>query len=267
MVYSLIKGIVVAAVCSISTAVWADETFDRIMSTNKMTVGVAPWNGFVAKNPSSGKFEGLIVDDIAMLSELTGIEIELVNTTWSGLIAGLQAGKWDAIMTGMGATPERSKAVAFTDSWGFLSPMAIVATDSPYQTSDDLNQEGNKITAVSGTSAHRLAVRLFDKAEVASYSDTGAAILEVMQGKAAAYIGDSISNTKRAEERSELRGLEFDPAEIEWNSLNHAVRYDDPELLVFLNTYIHTMQLRGWYAELAERWGMPASLAAGPSNR
>ncbi|MBM1634325.1 transporter substrate-binding domain-containing protein [Sulfitobacter mediterraneus] len=265
MVYSLIKSIVVAAVCTISTTAWAGETFDRIMSSNKMTVGVAPWNGFVAKNPSSGEFEGLIVDDIAMLSELTGIEIELINTTWSGLIAGLQAGKWDVIMTGMGATPERSKAVAFTDGWGFLSPLALVGTDSPFQTSEDLNQEGNKITVVSGTSAHRLAARVFDKAEVASYSDTGAAVLEVMQGQAAAYIGDSISNTKRAEERSELRALEFDPSVIEWNSLNHAVRYDDPELLVFLNTYIHTMQLRGWYVELAERWGMPASLATGPN--
>ena len=108
------------ALLAVSAAAQAGETFDRIMSSNKMTVGVAPWNGFVAKNPSSGEFEGLIVDDIAMLTELTGIEVELVNTTWSGLIAGLQAGKWDVIMTGMGATPERAKAVAFTEAWGLL---------------------------------------------------------------------------------------------------------------------------------------------------
>ncbi len=265
MIRSMIKGAVFATACMISGTAWAGETFDRIMSTNHMLVGVAPWNGFVAKNPDTGNFEGLIVDDIARLSELTGIEIELVNTTWGGLIAGLQAGKWDVIMTGMGATPERSKAVAFTDGWGFLSPLAIVSSDSDAQTSEDLNQPGNRITAVSGTSAHRLASRILDQADVVSFSDTGAAVLEVMQGRAVAYVGDSISNTKRANEREELRALEFAPESIEWNSLNHAVRYDDPELLIFLNTYIHTMQLRGWYAELAEKWGMPASLATGPN--
>ena len=252
------------ALLAVSAAAQAGETFDRIMSSNKMTVGVAPWNGFVAKNPSSGEFEGLIVDDIAMLTELTGIEVELVNTTWSGLIAGLQAGKWDVIMTGMGATPERAKAVAFTEAWGFLSHVAIVPTGSEAQSRADLDVEGNKITVVSGTSAHRFAERVFVNAEVASFTDTGAAVLEVMQGRAQAYVGDSISNTKRAAERDEVRLVEFAPEETEWNGLNHAVRYEDQDLLAFLNTYIRVMQLRGWYGQLAEKWGMPASLASGP---
>lgn len=243
----------------------AGETFDRIMSENKIVVGVAPWNGFVAKNPSTGEFEGLIVDDIKKMTELTGIEAELVNTTWSGLIAGLQAGKWDVIMTGMGATPERAKAVAFTEGWGYLSHVALVRSDSAAQSRDDLNAEGNRIAVVSGTSAHQFAINVFDKAEVISYSDTGAAVLEVMQGSAAAYLGDSISNTRRAKERDELRLIEFAPDKTEWNSMNHAVRYEDQDLLLFLNTYIQAMQLRGWYGTLAERWDMPASLATGPN--
>ncbi|SLN75277.1 transporter substrate-binding domain-containing protein [Oceanibacterium hippocampi] len=252
-------------VASTATAAVAGETFDRIMSENKMVVGVAPWNGFVAKNPSTDEFEGLIVDDIKMLSELTGIQVELVNTTWSGLIAGLQAGKWDVIMTGMGATPERAKAVAFTEGWGFLSHVAVVRADSKANSRDDLNQKGNRIAVVSGTSAHRFAERVFDKAEVASFSDTGAAVLEVMNGSAAAYLGDSISNTKRAAEREELRLVEFAADQTEWNSLNHAVRYEDQDLLLFLNTYIRAMRLRGWYGQLADKWSMPASLATGPN--
>ncbi|WP_181711318.1 transporter substrate-binding domain-containing protein [Roseovarius sp. TE539] len=234
------------------------------MSENKIVVGVAPWNGFVAKNPSTGEFEGLIVDDIRNFTEMTGIEAELVNTTWSGLIAGLQAGKWDVIMTGMGATPERAKSVAFTDGWGYLSHVALVRTDSDAQTRSDLNAEGNRIAVVSGTSAHQFALNVLDQAEVSSFSDTGAAVLEVMQGSATAYLGDSISNTRRADEREELRLIEFAPDKTEWNSMNHAVRYSDLDLLQFLNTYIRTMQLRGWYAELAEKWDMPGTLASGP---
>ena len=137
-------------------------------------------------------------------------------------------------------------------------------TDSEAQSRADLDVEGNKITVVSGTSAHRFAERVFVNAEVASFTDTGAAVLEVMQGRAQAYVGDSISNTKRAAERDEVRLVEFAPEETEWNGLNHAVRYEDQDLLAFLNTYIRVMQLRGWYGQLAEKWGMPASLASGP---
>lgn len=254
----------IVALLGLAQPVAAGETFERIMSSNKMVVGVAPWAGFVAKNPSSNEFEGLIVDDIEMLSEQTGIEVEFVNTTWSGLIAGLQAGKWDVIMTGMGATPERAKAVAFTEAWGYLSHVALVEKDSAARSRADLNRPDTIVTVVSGTSAHRFADRAFDQATVKSFTDTGAAVLEVMQGRAQAYVGDSVSNKKRAAEREELRLLEFAPEDTEWNGLNHAVRYEDQDLLAFLDTYIRVMKLRGWYRQLAERWDMPASLADGP---
>ena len=46
--------------------------------------------------------------------------------------------------------------------------------------------------------------------------------------------------------------------------MNHAVRYADLDLVVFLNTYVRAMQLRGWYRSLAEKWKLPPELATGP---
>ena len=79
-------------------------------------------------------------------------------------------------------------------------------------------------------------------------------------------MGDSVSNALREKERpAEIRNIVFANADTEWNSLNHAVRYDDLDLLTFINTYIRTMKLRGWYKELAEKWGLPIELATGPN--
>ena len=33
---------------------------------------------------------------------------------------------------------------------------------------------------------------------------------------------------------------------------------------MFIDTYIRTMKLRGWYEDLAEKWGLPPELANGP---
>lgn len=257
---------VIAMICAASLPADAGQTLERILKEKKMVVGVAPWNRFVALNPQTQKYEGYIADDIYNLEALTGIKVEIVNTSWSGLIAGLQAGKWDIIMTGLGATPERATAVAFSEPYGFISATALLRADNQAANRADLDKPGNVIAAVAGTAQQKFAQRVFKNARVVGYNDTAAAVLEVMQGRATAYMGDSVSNALRAKERpAEMRNLVFANGETEWNSLNHAVRYQDLDLLVFIDTYLRTMKLRGWYKELAEKWGLPAEMATGPN--
>jgi len=242
----------------------AGATLERVLKEKKLVVGVATWNKFVALNPQTNKYEGFIADDILNMEAATGIKVEFVNTSWGGLIAGLQAGKWDIIMTGMGATPERAAAVAFSEAYGYISATAMIKADNPAKTRNDLDKPGNIISTVAGTSQQKFSQRVFKNAKVVSFPDTAAAVLEVMQGRATAYMGDSVSNANREKERpAEVRNLIF--PDTEWNSLNHAVRYEDLELLTFVNTYIRTMKLRGWYKELAEKWQLPPELATGPN--
>ena len=244
----------------------AGPTLDRVLKEKKLVVGVAPWNRFVAMNPQTNKYEGYIADDIMNLEAMTGIKVEIVNTTWGGLIAGLQAGKWDIIMTGLGATPERAAAAAFSEAYGYISATALTRANNPAVSLADLDKPNSVIATVAGTSQQKFSQRVFKNAKVIGYNDTGAAVLEVMQGRATAYMGDSVSNAARAKERpTEVKNIVFPNAQTEWNSLNHAVRYEDLDLLQFIDTYIRTMKLRGWYKELAEKWGLPPELATGPN--
>ena len=252
------------AALALPSAADAGATLERVLKEKKRVVGVATWNKFVAMNPQTNKYEGFIADDILNMEAATGIKVEFVNTSWGGLIAGLQAGKWDIIMTGMGATPERATAVAFSEPYGYISATAMLKADNPAKTRDDLDKPGNIISTVAGTSQQKFSQRVFKNAKVVGFPDTAAAVLEVMQGRATAYMGDSVSNANREKERpKEVRNLIF--ADTEWNSLNHAVRYEDLDLLTFVNPYIRTMKLRGWYKELANKWELPPELATGPN--
>jgi len=267
MINRRLLGLAAAALAALAAApAAAQTTFERIVKEKKMVVGVAPSKNLVLMNPRTQQHEGFVVDDIRNLEKLSGIRIELVETTWGGLIAGLQAKKWDAIMTGLAATPERAAAVAFTEPYAFIGFSAMVRADSDIKTFADLNKPGTPITVVAGAMEQTYVNRRMNKPDVKAMTDVSAAILEVMQGRAKAYIGATISNAIRERERpTELRNVTFPKDVVEWNGLSHAVRYEDNDLRVFLDTYIRAMRLRGFYKDLAAKWQFTPDFATGPN--
>lgn len=234
---------------------------EKISGDKVLRVGVAPWKNFIQKNPQTGEYEGIIADDLRNFEKETGIKVEINETTWGGMIAGLQAGKWDAIMNGLGATVQRSVAVAFTEPYGYYAEASLIRVGDNVKTFADLDQKGNVIACIAGTSAHSLWQGKFKNATVSSFADSTTAILEVMQGRAKAFMSDSLVNAFRAKDIEELEL--FIPENTSWFYQAHAVRYDDPDLLAFLNTYIRNMRVRGWYEELGAKYGMPATWSNG----
>lgn len=234
---------------------------EKISDEKVLRVGVAPWKNFIQKNPKTGEYEGIIADDLRNFEKETGIKVEINETTWGGMIAGLQVGKWDAIMNGLGATVQRSVAVAFTEAYGNYAEASLIRTGDDVKSFADLDKKGNIIACIAGTSAHALWKDKFKNAKVMAYADSTTAILEVMQGRAKAFMSDSLVNAFRATEREELEL--FIPENTSWFYQAHAVRYADLDLLAFLNTYIRNMRVRGWYDELGAKYGMPSTWANG----
>lgn len=72
--------------------------------------GYEPWNLTLP----GGKLSGFEPELMANLCQRMQIECKLVVQNWDGMIAGLNAGKYDVIMDAIVVTPERSKVVAFT---------------------------------------------------------------------------------------------------------------------------------------------------------
>jgi polar amino acid transport system substrate-binding protein len=246
----------------------ASATLDRILQEKKIKVGVVPgWPRFIVWDPKNNRYEGFLADDIRNFEESTGIKIEFVTTNWNGIIAGLQAGNYDVIMGGISPTPERSPAAAFSEPYAFFYTCALVRPDSTAGGFKDLDQAGKTVTAVSGTAMHKYALRRFKNAKVAAFTDSATAVLEVMQGRADAYVGDSFTNYVRAKERpSELKMVKFDGAATEWGGMSHAVRYADIDVLSLLNTYIGAMKLRNWYADLTAKHDLPPETPFGPAR-
>ena len=60
---------------------------------------------------------GFDVDLSYELGKLLGLEVELVNTAWDGIFAGLEKEQYDVIISSVSITPERQEAYELTEPY------------------------------------------------------------------------------------------------------------------------------------------------------
>lgn len=87
----------------------------------------APWN-FTEAN---GKLAGFEIDLAADLCKRMKVECKVVAQDWDGIIPGLNAGKYDAIMAGMTITDKRKEVIAFAGPYGSTPNGFLVPKASP----------------------------------------------------------------------------------------------------------------------------------------
>lgn len=153
------------------------------------TEGAYPPFNYVS---SDGSLQGLDVDIAKALCDAMEAKCEIVAQEWDGMIPGLQANKFDAVIASMSVTEERKKQVAFSNKY-YSTPLAIaVPKDSPIK---DLNPEafdGKSIGAQGGTTQSIYAEDVLGKAgaDVRLYPTADEANADLKNGRLDAVISD-----------------------------------------------------------------------------
>jgi octopine/nopaline transport system substrate-binding protein len=168
-----------------------------------------PWN-FV---DASGNLVGFEIDLAQDLCARMNVACEIVPQKWRGIIKGLNAGKYDAIMAAMSITEERKKLVTFSRNYAGTPNVFIMRKDNPAAdfrtglerlTLDDINPaEQDAIVAivqefkgkiigvqVATTHANFADEYLGNHAEIRIYDFQHTIDLELYQGRLDAVIGD-----------------------------------------------------------------------------
>lgn len=173
-------------------------------SADQIRIGIEgafpPWNALDAQN----KLTGMDVDIITDLCARAALDCDLVAGPWKGMVPGLNAGKYDAIMT-IGINEERKKVIDFTIPYAQGMATFLVLADSSLamlpargtfvnlttdETANTLMEDigsqikGSKIGVVGSTSQERLINTWFgDTVEVKTYESSAARDLDLRSGR------------------------------------------------------------------------------------
>ena len=120
-------------------------------------------------------------------------ELVIQNTAFTGLIPALQTGKIDLIISSMTATEERAQSIDFSDPYMKTGICLLVSAKSDVQNIGDLDKPGRRVVVKDGTTGSTYAQEHLPQTQVLRIADEASCVLEIVQGKADAFIYDQIS--------------------------------------------------------------------------
>lgn len=201
---------------------------------------------------AGGNLVGFDVDIAKALCAEMEVECEFVAQDWDGIIPGLLAKKYDAIIASMSATEERKKAVAFTDKY-YANKLQFVAPEGSDFDPEDV--DGKTIGAQRATiSASYLEDEYGDRIDIKLYDTQENAYLDLATGRTDAVMADKLVSY---EWLNSDEGQDFDfvgePAAID-DEIAIAVRKEDEELRQRFNEAIAAIRADGTYAEINAKY-------------
>ena len=200
----------------------------------------------------SGKPEGVSVDIAEALGKSLGRPVRIENIPFTGLIPSLKTDKIDCIISSMTDTPERRASVTFSEPYISTGLALLVAQNSATQSLQDLDQTGKTLAVRQGTTGEVWARANIKNAKILSLEKESAAVLEVMQGRATAFLYDQMSIWKNAQEHpSETRAL-LKPLQKE--SWAIAIRHEDKQFQEQINGFLKSFRTAGGFEALGDKY-------------
>ena len=113
----------------IGTGESADDLLAQIKERGSIIVAMegtwAPWT----YHDEDDNLVGYDVEVAQNIAEKLGVEVEFVEGAWDGLLAGLDAGRYDIMVNGVGVTEERAEKYNFSTPYAYNKTAVIVRGD------------------------------------------------------------------------------------------------------------------------------------------
>jgi cystine transport system substrate-binding protein len=122
----LFTSALVAALLGVTTAsAHAADLLDTVKQAGVLKVALeGTYPPFDYRN-SDGQLEGFDVDVAKAVAARLGVKPQFVTTEWSGILAGLQAGKFDVIVNQVAITPARQQVLDFSQPYVYSAAQLL----------------------------------------------------------------------------------------------------------------------------------------------
>lgn len=227
-----------------------DIGLDAVTERGVLRIGTDDTYPPMEYRDETGNLVGFDIDLGDEIGRRMGLTVEWVPSEWDGLIASLQQGRFDLIMSSMNINEERSLEVDFAQ-YAELGQYILVPAGNPLGIDSLESLTGTKI-AVQLATTNEAAARSVPDTEVITYDDFETALLEVNAGRADATILDTPVAAYYVfiePNKYELVGDQLDPMPI-----GAAVHQDAADLRDAVADAVAEIETDGTMTELMRKW-------------
>ena len=176
----------------VATGAFAADLLDTVKARGTLKIAVeGTYPPFNFKDQKSGELSGFDVDVAKLLAAKMGVKPEFITTEWSGILAGLSAGKYDVIVNQVGVTPQRQESFDFSDPYTISSAQLMVRKDDKRAISSLDDLKGKKLGVGQGSNFEQKA-KAIPGIDVKSYPGAPEYLQDLATGRVDAALNDSL---------------------------------------------------------------------------
>ncbi|MBA3958399.1 MAG: transporter substrate-binding domain-containing protein [Parachlamydiaceae bacterium] len=207
---------------------------------------------------------GVSVDIANALGKFLDREVIIQNTSFIGLIPSLKNESIDAIISSITITDSRKQAIAFSQPYLKTGLCLLVSAKSDLKDINDANAPNRTIVVKSGTSGEVYALKHLTEAVVHVLDKEAMCVLEVIQGKADAFIYDQMSVFTNWQKNPKTTRAILTPFQIEeWGI---GINKNNPTLLNETNKFITEFRNANGFEQLTEKFFLQQRAAFAEQN-
>ena len=244
---------IIAIILALVMTVGAVFTMSSCASDDVLVCGVTIFEKMNEKD-ANGNWTGFESEFAMEVGKIIGMEVKFQEIDWGQKYNELNSGAIDCIWNGFTITPERLEAMSFSKPYLDNAQVAIVRTDSGFETLADL--AGKKIGLQAGSSAAEAVDSLPEfkasVAEIVEFKDNLTALMDLEIGGVDAVIMDIVVGSYSIQ----TSGKDFVVLDEHLTTEEYGIgfRKEDTELRDAFQKTLEEMAADGTVAEISTKW-------------
>lgn len=234
----------------LSAPAQAQTDLERIKADGVIRIGTEGTYAPFTYHDAGGTLVGFDVEIGRAVAEKMGVRAEFLEGKWDGLIAGLDANRYDAVINQVGITEARQRKYSFSEPYIASKAVLIVKADNEAVTGfDDL--QGLRAAQSLTSNFGRLAEE--HGAELVATDGFDQSIQLVLQGRADATINDSLSflDFRKKQPDAPVR-VAAEVADAEYSGI--LMRQGQDDLVAAVNAALEEIKTDGTYQAIADTY-------------
>ncbi len=242
--------LVIGALAIVPAQAQAQSNLEKIKAAGVLKIGTEGAYVPFSYHDASGKLVGFDVEIGEAVAKNLGVKPQFLESKWDGLIAGLDANRYDAVINQVGITEARKQKYDFSEPYVASKAVLVVKGDNTgIKSFADL--KGKKSAQTLSSNFGKIAQNA--GAELVGTDGFDQSIQLVLNGRADATVNDSLSfldfkkhkpdaNVKIAaqQENADFSGI--------------IIRKNEPDLLAAINKALETIKADGTYKKIADKY-------------